>query len=117
MTAFEYLAPRTISEVIALLTEKGEKARILAGGTDIIVQVREGRRAPDWLVDIKHVPEVNELTYDPARGLTLGAAVPCYRIYEHPDRYGVWGHDLADLWIEGLAYYPKHRLIWATIGS
>jgi carbon-monoxide dehydrogenase medium subunit len=85
MTAFEYLAPRTISEVIALLTEKGEKARILAGGTDIIVQVREGRRAPDWLVDIKHVPEVNELTYDPARGLTLGAAVPCYRIYEHPD--------------------------------
>jgi hypothetical protein len=39
------------------------------------------------------------------------------RTYEHPDRYGVWGHDLADLWIEGLAYYPKHRLIWATIGS
>jgi hypothetical protein len=39
------------------------------------------------------------------------------RIYEHPDRYGVWGHDLADLWIERLAYYPKHRLIWPTIGS
>ena len=85
MTAFDYIAPRTIAEVVALLADKGDRARILAGGTDIIVQVREGRRDCDLLVDLKHVPEVNELSYDPRKGLRLGAAVPCYRIYEHAD--------------------------------
>lgn len=85
MKALDYAAPRTVAEVVALLTEKGERARILAGGTDVIVQIREGRRDFDLFVDIKHVPEVNDLTYDPQRGLRLGAAVPCYRIYEQPD--------------------------------
>jgi hypothetical protein len=39
------------------------------------------------------------------------------RIYEEPDRYGVEGHDLGDLWIEGLYYYPEKRLIYPHIGS
>jgi carbon-monoxide dehydrogenase medium subunit len=43
--------------------------------------MRVGRVLTDLVVDVKHVPELNELSYDPARGLTLGAAVPCYRIY------------------------------------
>jgi len=43
--------------------------------------VRSGRQETDYVVDVKHVPELNEITFGPARGLTLGAAVPCYRIY------------------------------------
>ncbi|HEY7154705.1 MAG TPA: hypothetical protein VH575_12155 [Gemmataceae bacterium] len=39
------------------------------------------------------------------------------KIYETPESYGVWGHDITDLWIEGLAYYPKERLIYALMGS
>jgi carbon-monoxide dehydrogenase medium subunit len=85
MNAIDYVAPRTIAEAAALLADKGDRARVLAGGTDIIVQVREGRRDLDLLVDVKHIPEVNELTYDRQRGLRIGAAVPCYRIYEHPE--------------------------------
>lgn len=85
MKAFDYVAPRTIAEASALLAGKGDRARVLAGGTDVIVQVREGRRDLDLLVDVKDVPEVNELNYDPRHGLTLGAAVPCYRVYEHPE--------------------------------
>lgn len=84
MTAFEYIAPTTLDETVTFLAEKGERARILAGGTDILVQVREGRRHLDWLVDIKHVPELNELAYAPGQGLRVGAAVPCYRMTEHP---------------------------------
>jgi carbon-monoxide dehydrogenase medium subunit len=84
LKAFDYAAPRTLADAVGLLSSKGDRARLLAGGTDIIVQVREGRRDLDLLVDVKHVPEVNELAYDANKGLRLGAAVPCYRIYEHP---------------------------------
>lgn len=81
MQAFEYINAKTLSEAVALLDEKGDKARILAGGTDLIVQAREGRRTLDWMIDIKSIPEVNELSYNSNTGLTLGAAVPCYHIY------------------------------------
>jgi carbon-monoxide dehydrogenase medium subunit len=85
MKAIDYAAPKTVTEAATLLADNGDRARVLAGGTDIIVQVRENRRDLDILVDVKHVPEVNELSYDPKRGLRLGAAVPCYRIYEHAE--------------------------------
>jgi carbon-monoxide dehydrogenase medium subunit len=81
----DYAAPRTIAEAVRLLAEKGDRARVLAGGTDIIVQVREHRRDLDLLADVKYIPELNELTVDSRSGLRLGAAVPCYRIYEHPE--------------------------------
>ncbi|MXV77693.1 xanthine dehydrogenase family protein subunit M [Candidatus Poribacteria bacterium] len=85
MQAFEYIAANTVSEVVTLLDEKGENARILAGGTDLIVQVREGKRNLDWMIDIKSIPEVNEIDYNADSGLTLGAAVPCYQIYAVED--------------------------------
>jgi len=64
------------------MAEKGPAARALAGGTDVLVQLRAGRFQIDRLVDIKKVPELNELSCSPRGGLTLGAGVPCYRIYE-----------------------------------
>jgi carbon-monoxide dehydrogenase medium subunit len=78
-----YAAPTTLAEAGALLSLKGVRA--LAGGTDIIVQVRENRRDADILVDLKNVPELNTLSLDAREGLVLGAAVPCCRIAEHPD--------------------------------
>jgi CO/xanthine dehydrogenase FAD-binding subunit len=85
LEAFDYAAVRSVDEAVSLLAQHGDQARPLAGGTDIIVAVREGRRRVAMLVDIKGIPEVNQLSYDPAQGLTLGAAVPCYRIYEHQE--------------------------------
>jgi len=83
LQAFDYTAAHSVDEAVSLLAQHGEQARPLAGGTDIIVAVREGRRQVAMLVDIKGIPEVNQLSYDAAQGLTIGAAVPCYRIYEH----------------------------------
>ncbi|GDX40384.1 oxidoreductase [Armatimonadota bacterium] len=85
MRAIQYAAPRSLSDAVAILQERGSKARILAGGTDLIVQVGENVRDVDTLVDGKHIPELMEISFDPITGLTLGAAVPCYRIYEHPE--------------------------------
>ena len=81
MQAFDYAIARTVDEAVALLAEKGEGARPIAGGTDILVQLRSGRRILERLVNVKTVAESNQLTYDPQEGLYLGAAVPCYRIY------------------------------------
>ncbi|MDE2901190.1 MAG: xanthine dehydrogenase family protein subunit M [Chloroflexota bacterium] len=82
MRPIEYVAPTTVDEAVAALAEKGDAARPLAGGTDILVQLRGGRRAVDRIVDVKRIPELNELSYDAQAGLRVGAAVPCHRIYE-----------------------------------
>ncbi len=81
MKPFEYKAPETIGEAVRLLAGSGPAARVLAGGTDLLVQLRAGRVEPERIVDVKRIPELNEISYDPAKGLTLGAAVPCYKIY------------------------------------
>jgi len=76
----DYVSPHSIREAVDLLAEHGDDARMLAGGTDILVLLRGGLTAK-LVVDVKNIPELNEITYDPEAGLTLGAAVPCYRIY------------------------------------
>jgi len=81
LQAFDYAAPHSVDEAVSLLEQRGDQARMLGGGTDIIVQVREGRRRVALLVDVKRIPELNHLTYDSQQGLIVGAAVPCYKIY------------------------------------
>ena len=83
MHPFRYVAARSIDEAVAVLSEHGARARCLAGGTDILVQLRSGRYELDALVDVKGVPEAAALRLDRS-GLEIGAAVPCYRIYEDP---------------------------------
>ncbi len=81
MKWIDYETPRSVREAVDLLSEAGDRARPLAGGTDLLVQLRARAYDLDLVVDIKNIPEFNELTYDPDNGLTIGAAVPCYRIY------------------------------------
>ena len=77
MQAFEYAAPESAEEVIKLLAGKNGDARILAGGTDLIVQLREGRRKAKLVVDIKNISEFTNITFDSTRGLRIGAAASC----------------------------------------
>jgi carbon-monoxide dehydrogenase medium subunit len=80
--AFDYVAPTSLSEAVSLLEQKGERARVLSGGTDLIVQVRENKLDLDLIVDGKKIAELMEMSFDPQSGLTLGASVPCHRFYE-----------------------------------
>jgi carbon-monoxide dehydrogenase medium subunit len=83
MRDFEYAAPTTLADAITRLAQLDGRARPLAGGTDLIDHIRTGRLALDLVVDIKGIPELNVLEAVP-QGLRLGAAVPCYRIYQAP---------------------------------
>lgn len=82
MNDFDYAAATTVDEAVSLLAARGDRAKVLAGGTDIIVQLRENIRQADLVVDVKKIHELMELRFDSRRGLRLGAAVPCYRLYD-----------------------------------
>ena len=81
MKDFEYAAASTVDEAVSLLAARGPQAKILAGGTDILVQLREGMREADLVLDVKKIPELTEYSFSAEKGLHLGAATPCYRIY------------------------------------
>jgi len=83
MRPFDYRAPTSVGEAVTLVAEANGRARPLAGGTDLLVQLRQRMFDVDLLVDVKRIPELNTLAFDPATGLTVGAAVPCARVCEH----------------------------------
>ena len=81
MNSIDYIRPTTVDEALSLLTKYKDKARLLAGGTDLIVQMRGGRYQLDAVIDAKHIEELNQLTFNNQDGLVIGAAVPCHKIY------------------------------------
>ena len=75
MRKFEYLKPDSIKEAILILSQYGDRARILNGGTDLIVGIRDKILQPEYVVDIKTIPHLNKITYNEQEGLTIGATV------------------------------------------
>ncbi|MAR31368.1 MAG: carbon monoxide dehydrogenase [Dehalococcoidia bacterium] len=85
MEAIDYAVPNTVEEAIEILSSKGEKARVLAGGTDLLVQLRGGRYSLDTVIDVKNIDALNTYTFDSSKGLEIGSAVELYRIYQDPE--------------------------------
>ena len=79
MHDFDYESPTTLKDAVERMAQHNGSARPLAGGTDLIDQMRVGRLKPNVLVDVKKINELNVLSYGDD-GLHVGAAVPCYRI-------------------------------------
>ena len=76
LSGFEYVAPTDLTAAATALRDAGGRACVLAGGTDILVQLREGMRSADLVIDVKKIPELLQLEYAPDSGLCLGAATP-----------------------------------------
>ena len=90
MTDIRYLAPATLDEAIRAFAAGGSAARILAGGTDLLVQMRAGSVKPGLIVDIKKIAEMSAIEETADGGFRIGAAVPGAVLAEHP-RFGqVW---------------------------
>jgi carbon-monoxide dehydrogenase medium subunit len=88
MPSARYEAPRSVKEAIQLLAADRD-ARVLAGGTDLLVQAKTGRVAPSVYVDVKRIPELAKLEVD-AAGIRCGAAVPAVRIFDHTEIKRRW---------------------------
>jgi len=81
---FAYFAPATLDEAVALLGRYDGKASVLAGGTDLLVEIKEQLRRPDQIIDIKKIPAMAQLAYHPDHGLKIGALVTTRQIETSP---------------------------------
>ncbi|MEW6376944.1 MAG: xanthine dehydrogenase family protein subunit M [Thermodesulfobacteriota bacterium] len=61
MKKFDYLKPKTIEEALSLLNQYGEKAKLIAGGTDVIVMTKQKTMAPDVLISLRGIPELEQI--------------------------------------------------------
>ena len=85
MQPFDYVRASSVDEVVSLLAQNVDQARILSGGTDLLVALREGRRQAKLVIDVKALPEATQVDYSVAGGLTFGASVPCHRLYDNAE--------------------------------
>ncbi|MEM7100378.1 MAG: FAD binding domain-containing protein [Pseudomonadota bacterium] len=85
MGAYAYLAPETVDEVVSVLAEHaadGQRAQVLAGGTDLLVQMRSADKTPRTIVDIKKLEETNRLEIGDEQ-VFIGSAIPSAVLYEN----------------------------------
>jgi aerobic carbon-monoxide dehydrogenase medium subunit len=84
-----YEAPSSLEQAVGLLAAATGDARVLAGGTDLLVQMRTDILNPELVVDIKHIPELREVKEE-GGGFRIGAAVTGAELKEHPRLKSVW---------------------------
>ncbi len=87
MEAYAYARPTTLDEATSLLAahaKEGRRTQILAGGTDVIVQMRSVDRAPRTLVDVKHIADTNRLEIG-GETIFIGAAIPSAILNENQE--------------------------------
>ena len=73
MKRFEVVRPNALEEAIRFLREHGGTAKLLAGGTDLIVRMKERSVTPQYVVDLKRIPGLEGISYDEEVGLRIGA--------------------------------------------
>jgi carbon-monoxide dehydrogenase medium subunit len=90
MTDIRYVAPQTLDEAIGAFAAAGSAARILAGGTDLLVQMRSGAVQPGLIVDIKKIAEMSVIEQTADGGFRIGAAASGMALAEHPKFGKAW---------------------------
>src|SRR3546814_14305572 len=92
MDGLRYVAPATVDEAVAALAGATGTAKLLSGGTDLLVQLRSGRLRPDLIVDTKRIPGLIGIREENG-GFVIGAATPGAVIGWHEALKPAWpGH-------------------------
>ncbi len=82
---FQYVATETIEEACRVLKEKGEKAMVMAGGTDLLIKARYRLVKPKVVIGIKKIKGLDRIVFDKKKGLTIGATALLADVASHPD--------------------------------
>jgi carbon-monoxide dehydrogenase medium subunit len=72
MTLQNYFAPKSVKEALSLLSEYGQKARVISGGTDLLMQMKHREVLPEYVISIGGIAELSFITYDETKGLNIG---------------------------------------------
>jgi len=89
MSTLSYTAPTTVEAAVNVLVGANGTAKVLSGGTDLLVQLRSGRTRPEVIVDIKRIPGIIGIREE-GGGFVIGAATPCALITEHHALQAAW---------------------------
>ncbi len=89
MSELRYETPKTAQEAVMMMTASHGVGKILAGGTDLLIQMRSGRVRPGTIIDVKHIPEMTTIVAE-GGGFRVGAAVPCMHLVEHKAFAAAW---------------------------
>jgi carbon-monoxide dehydrogenase medium subunit len=84
MKDFEYFAPKTVEEALSLLAQYKGEAKIIAGGQSMLVVMRQGLLAPEYVIDIKGISALDYMSYDETEGLKMGALTTHRTIEKSP---------------------------------
>jgi len=88
---FEYVAPKTVQEACFLLAKYQDKAKVIAGGTDLLVSIKKREITPQYLVNLKTIPGLDRIEYN-QKGLKIGVLATHRVIAKHPiiiDEFGL----------------------------
>lgn len=81
---FNYLKPGSLKEALSMLAEHKDECKVICGGQSLLIVMRQGMVAPEYLLDIKHVKELNYISFDAKDGLKIGATTT-HRTIEKSD--------------------------------
>jgi CO/xanthine dehydrogenase FAD-binding subunit len=84
MRPFAYERPTRLTDVIAILRDRGDRARLLAGGTDLLIRLRDGSLQPDVVVDVKRVRDIDDGIREVGERLVIGGRTVMTDIAAHP---------------------------------
>ena len=85
MKDFQYLLPQTLEEAVKLKAEYDKAAVFMAGGTDVVVRMRDYLLTPEYVIDLKNIPGLNCITFSKEEGLRIGCLVTMNEIAENKD--------------------------------
>lgn len=83
LPSFEFIAPETTADAVKLIDQYRDRAKILAGGTDLIPSMKNKLFEPEVIISINNIPELRKIHFDPLHGLTLGGLVTLTDVGHH----------------------------------
>jgi carbon-monoxide dehydrogenase medium subunit len=113
LPSFDYLAPKEPAELASMLAKYGKEARILSGGTDLLVQMKDHALTPKYVIDISRLESLSTISFDEQSGLVIGSAAKMDELLRVPVVKGRY----AALWTATETVGARQILAMGSVGG